>query len=149
MRREASTLGETALVLPGLPILKVGLVGIVLAFVVTACTADSDPSIARIVNDLQSPVRVRLCASNDCKGEFYPRDGNLAPGGSLRVNVSSVGVPNVYLVETQDGDDIGCLPFVSPSWRPALDVGVSEAVPCRAGLDEDTFWPRRWQSTGE
>jgi hypothetical protein len=105
-----------------------------------------DPSIAVIVNDLDFPVRLRLCESNGCRDGFHPPDGTLASGEDWQRNVSSVGVPNVYLVESEDEKvRYGCLPLVSPELRPAVAVFVSERVPCRDDLDEDTFWPARWE----
>jgi hypothetical protein len=105
-----------------------------------------DPSVARIVNDLNVPVRLRLCSSDDCRLGFYPPDGTLPPAEDWPVNVSSIGVPNVYLVASGRGARFGCLPLVSPALRPEIKVLVSEHVPCRGDLDEDTFWPRRWEN---
>jgi hypothetical protein len=105
-----------------------------------------DPSVARIVNDLNVPVRLRLCSSDDCRHGFAfdSSDGTLRPGEDWPVNVSSIGVPNVYLVESGRGLRLGCLPLVSPALRPEIKVFVSEHIPSRGDLDEDTFWPRRW-----
>jgi hypothetical protein len=65
------------------------------------------------------------------------------------VNVSSAGVPNVYLVESEDETvRFGCLPLVSSELRSALTVHVFEDVPCRADLNEEVFWPRRWRDIG-
>jgi hypothetical protein len=105
-----------------------------------------EPSVAVIVNDLHFPVRLRLCSSNDCRDGFHPPDGTLRPGEDWQVNVSSGGVPNVYLVESEEEMiRYGCLPLVSPALRPALAVYVSEHIRCRDDLDEDTFWPARWE----
>lgn len=123
-----------------------GVLALMLAL--AACGCGSDRSVARIVNDLDRSVRLRLCSSNDCLG-FYPPDGTLPPGEDWQVNVSSVGVPNVYLVETPDESGrYGCLPLVAPDWRPEVTVYVSENVPCRESLDENAFWPSRWEDVG-
>jgi hypothetical protein len=96
-------------------------------------------------NDLDDPVRLRLCSSNDCAGGFDPPDETLSPGDAWPVNVSSVGVPNVYLVGSPDGKRFGCLPLVSPDPRnDEITVLVSEHVACRNKLSEDDFWPARW-----
>lgn len=106
---------------------------------------DSQPSVARIVNDLDLSVRLRLCSTNDCQNGFYPPDQTLSPDDAWSVNVSSRGVPAVYLVETAAGSRYGCLPLVSPSKREQINVFVSENVACRRDLNEDTFWPQRWE----
>jgi hypothetical protein len=106
----------------------------------------SDPSVAVLRNDLDEPVRLRLCSSNDCAGGFDPPDETLSPGDTWRVNVSSVGVPNVYLVASPDGTRFGCLPLISPELRhEEITVLVSENVACRSDLSEDEFWPARWE----
>ena len=103
-----------------------------------------EPSVALIENDLTVPVRLRLCSSNDCKS-FHPPNEVLAPGEATGANVSSVGVPNVYLVSI-NGLRLGCLPLVSPDIRRTeIRVRVSEHVPCREDLNEDVFWPPRWE----
>lgn len=108
-----------------------------------------DPSVAVIVNDLEVPVRLRLCSSNACRGGFHPPDETLPPREDWQVNVSSAGVPNVYLVETEDETGrLGCLPLVSPELRSQVTVYVSEHLPCRAEISEDDFWPRRWEDVG-
>jgi hypothetical protein len=94
---------------------------------------------------MSSDVRLRLCKHDDCQGGFYPPDGTLAPGDQGVVNVSSAGVPAVYLVQGPTGTRLGCLPFVAPDWRPDVTVRVSEKVPCRDDLDENAFWPSRWE----
>jgi hypothetical protein len=104
-----------------------------------------DPSVARFDNDLTVPVQLRLCSSDDCEDGFHPPKETLSPGDTWSVNVSSVGVPNVYLAQRTDGVRLGCLPLVSPKPRhERITVLVSEHVPCRDGLDEDSFWPARW-----
>ena len=116
------------------------------AAVLTAvgCITD-DPSVARLVNDQAIDVRLRLCSDNNCQDDFYPPDETLPPGEDWDVNVSSSGVPNVYLVESPDEKlRYGCLPLVTPSLRPKITVRTSEHVPCRSHVDEDEFWPRRW-----
>jgi hypothetical protein len=40
------------------------------------------------------------------------------------------------------------LPLVAPDWRPEVTVYVSENVPCRESLDENAFWPSRWEDVG-
>jgi hypothetical protein len=63
-----------------------------------------------------------------------------------QVNVSSGGVANVYLVESPDESvRYGCLPLVTPRLRPPLTVLVSERVPCRKDVNEDEYWPARWE----
>src|SRR6266511_5945710 len=104
-----------------------------------------DPNHARLVNDLDVHVRLRLCSSNDCQDGFYPPDELLPPGEDWQVNVSSRGVPNVYLVETPAAEvRYGCLPLVSPAGKHEVAVRVSEHVQCRSHLDEEQFWPKRW-----
>jgi hypothetical protein len=104
------------------------------------------PSAARLANDLNAPIRVRLCSSDDCRGGFDPPDETLKPGQSWPVNVSSVGVPNVYLVERPNGTRLGCLPLVSPQLRRTeITVNVSAHIPCHTNLDDHSFWPRRWE----
>jgi hypothetical protein len=115
-----------------------------LAFVNLGCPFHREPSVARLVNDLDDPVRLRLCSSDDCREGFHPPDKTLPPGEDWDVNVSSSGVPAVYLVESPGGVRYGCLPLVAPERRPRLTVLVSEHVPCRGGLDEGHFWPSRW-----
>jgi len=89
-------------------------------------------------------VRLRLCSSNDCES-FHPPNDVIAPGEIYGVNVSSVGVPNVYLIGV-NGLRVGCLPLVSPELRrDEIRVLVSEHVPCRKELDEESFWPARWE----
>jgi hypothetical protein len=125
------------------------LVVVLAATVCAACDVSGvtrTPSVARITNDLRTPIRVRLCSSNDCLGGFYPPKKTLMPGQNWGVNVSSIGVPNVYLVERQDGSRLGCLPLVSPQLRRTqMIVNVSALVPCQENVDEDTFWPRSWE----
>jgi hypothetical protein len=104
----------------------------------------SEPSVALLVNDLPTPVRLRLCDSNDCSG-FHPPDEVVKPAVTWQVNVSSVGVPNVYAVFGPGGERFGCLPLVSPHKRPEIRVAVSEHVPCRKEVDEERFWPARWE----
>jgi hypothetical protein len=105
------------------------------------------PSVAKIENDLGRTVRVRLCSSDGCSSGFYPPNEKLDPGGSWPVNVSSAGVPNVYLVESPDETArYGCLPLVSPKLRrTTIVVRASERVPCRTEVDEHAFWPKRWR----
>ena len=86
----------------GLFAVLVGAAGLVL----TGCNVSGvtrTPSVARITNDLSQSVRLRLCSSDDCSHGFDPPDETLAPTDSWRVNVSSIGVPNVYLVQRPDG----------------------------------------------
>jgi hypothetical protein len=78
-----------------------------------------------------------------------PPDETLPSGEDWDVNVSSSGVPNVYLVESPGGVRYGCLPLVAPERRPKLTVLVSEHVPCRGDLNEDEFWPSRWATLTE
>lgn len=124
----------------------------VAGIVLTGCDVSGvtrTPSVARITNDLSQSVRLRLCSSNDCSHGFYPPDETLAPTDSWPVNVSSIGVPNVYLVQRPDGTRLGCLPLVSPELRHTeITVRVSEHVACRAHIDEHSYWPRRWKEVG-
>ena len=104
-----------------------------------------DPSLALLVNDLPITVRLTLCDSNDCS-DFYPPDELLDPGDTYPVNVSSVGVPNVYAVRLPSGERLlGCLPLVTPYYRPELRVAVSEHVPCKQDIDDERYWPARWE----
>jgi hypothetical protein len=120
-----------------------------LAAVLVGCDVSGvtrDPSVARLKNDLRVPVQLRLCSSDDCADGFHPPKETLSPGDTWSVNVSSVGVPNVYLVQTGDGNRFGCLPLVSPKLKhERITVLVSEYVPCRDRLKEDAFWPVRWE----
>jgi hypothetical protein len=51
-----------------------------------------------------------------------------------------------FLVESEDESvRYGCLPLVTPRWKPPLRVYVSERVPCRGDVNEDEFWPARWE----
>lgn len=109
-----------------------------------------EPSSALLVNDLPVPVRLTLCDSNDCSDFHHQRDAVLDPGGTFGVGVSSVGVPNVYAVRSPDtGRRLGCLPLVTPYFRSSLRVRVSEHVPCRREIDEDAYWPARWEAIGQ
>jgi hypothetical protein len=117
--------------------------------VVAGCNVSGvsrDPSVARLRNDLSTPVELRLCKSDECDDGFYPPKETLDPGDTWPVNVSSIGVPNVYLVQSSAGDRYGCLPLVSPKLRhDEITVLVSEHIPCRDHLDEESFWPPRWE----
>jgi hypothetical protein len=120
---------------------------IAVAIFATACSYDDlrGVPVAKMVNDLDAPVELRLCSSNDCGG-FYAPKKTVQPGRSWSVNVSERGVPNVYLVQGLDGRRYGCLPFVAPSHRSeTIVVRVSEHVACRGTLDEKQFWPPRWE----
>jgi hypothetical protein len=156
-RLDARRLGSAVRILPRprlrscwMPKFFVRLIlGAALGAIVAGCNVSGvtrDPSHVRLTNDLHRAVRLRLCATNDCRHGFDPPDETLAPGQSWPVNVSSIGVPNVYLVEQPNGQRIGCLPLVSPSLRRSeIVVRVSEHVACRGGLDEHVFWPPRWK----
>jgi hypothetical protein len=100
------------------------LLGRVVALIGSGCEVSGisrDPSVALIVNDLEVPVRLRLCSSKECGDGFHPPDETLPLREDWQVNVSSAGVPNVYLVETEDETRrLGCLPLVSPELRPAV-----------------------------
>jgi hypothetical protein len=123
------------------------LIAAVIAMLVTACLAPTGgPSAVTIVNDMSTPVRIRLCSSNNCAG-FYSPQRTLDPQQRWSVNISARGVPNVYLVESVAGTRYGCLPFVSPSPRREIAVYVSENVHCRRNLNEREFWPARWRSS--
>ena len=112
---------------------------------VTGGCIGSEPSVARLVNDQNIDVRLRLCSENDCQSGFYPPDETLQPGEDWDVNVSPQGVPNVYLVESPDEKvRFGCLPLVTPSRKPKITVRTSELVPCSSHVDEDRFWPTQW-----
>jgi hypothetical protein len=129
---------------------RLGVLAFLAILVVSGCEAfasdiNRGPNVARLVNDLDVTVRLRLCSDNDCATGFSPPDGSLAPGEDGEVNVSSRGVPAVYLVESPDESiRYGCLPLVSPESRPTVSVMVSEHTVCRSDLSEDQFWPSRW-----
>lgn len=126
-----------------------GSAALVAALTVAGCDGRwglvDDSSSARLVNDLHAPVRLRLCSDNVCE-HFAPPDEMLDPGSEWPVNVSSVGVPNVYGVFGAGGAKYGCLPLVTPYHRTEIRVRVSEHVPCRSAIDESRFWPDRWEA---
>jgi hypothetical protein len=47
----------------------------------------------------------------------------------------------VYLVEDTTGRRLGCLPLVMPHYVKGLEARISQARPCREGIDESVQWP--------
>jgi hypothetical protein len=104
--------------------------------------AGETDDVVRVLNDSPRVVTIRLCRNDDCSNGFHPPRSTLEPGETAYVGVSTTGVPNVYLVLAKSDERIGCLPLVMPKpVKGGLEVGVSAAVSCRKGLDEDVQWP--------
>lgn len=94
-----------------------------------------------IRNDTARPVLISLCAHNDCRGARSSPTRLAADGGGGPTSVSSSGVPNVYLVDDTTGRRLGCLPLVMPHYVKGLVARISQARPCREGIDESVQWP--------
>lgn len=141
---------------------------VVLTSAVSGCAYGSgtpDAGEARILNDTEASVLIWQCGANDCRkprafpqrflDETFYNKFELAPGQETAgMNISRVGVPNVFLVlrpnlpgvkdEPVDVDRqrLGCLPFVMPHYvKKGLVARVSERVPCKSSIDEYVQWP--------
>jgi len=107
-----------------------------------ACASDRTVGHVSIINDTGSAVNVGLCNDDACRSGVLHNDGQLLAGHRFRVNVSSVGVPNVYLVRDASTQRVlGCLPLVMPHWTAPLTARVSQAVRCKSTYDEHKQWP--------
>ena len=95
----------------------------------------------RLLNDTRRAVILGLCDDESCHGSLHG-PATVAPGKGGVVPVSTVGVPNVYLVRlAATGGRDGCLPLVMPHYVEGLVARVSQAVPCRDRYDHHVQWP--------
>jgi hypothetical protein len=114
--------------------------------ILAGCAYSHDPYRVRLKNDTQMKVKLHRCTNDDCR--FLepglpkpPIEYTLDPGESAWVFTSTHGLPKVWLVQNEDGDRLGCLPLVMPHPVTGLEARVSERLPCRIGLDNNTQWP--------
>jgi hypothetical protein len=116
--------------------------GVLIPVVLVLCAAacGSEPGWIEIKNDLDRPVEVLQCDNNLCDGDFHFRD-DLPPGASFNASVSTVGVPNPWLVRELDGERLGCLPLVMPEPTEGVVASVSQYVACQRKYDESELWP--------
>jgi hypothetical protein len=98
-----------------------------------------DPALARLENDTNQTVVLRLCDGGLCT-DFHPPRYEVGPGESVEVNVSSRGAPSVYLVTSQAGNT-GCLLIAVHGVGEVVAVPVSAQVPCSEDTPEE--WPVR------
>jgi hypothetical protein len=80
-------------------------------------------------NDTAGTVVVKQCDSS-CDS-FHDKD-RLLPGGSVRVNTSSDGIANWWVVTAQNGSTLGCLPLRYDHKVTGSVVNVSERTACPA-----------------
>lgn len=125
-------------------LIAVVLVGATLA---AGCQTDAykEDGIIQILNDTSDPVLLWKCREESC-GDDLPilseLELTLKPGDRVRASVSTVGVPNPWLVLDKDtGRRLGCLPLVMPDYRSGVVARVSERVPCRSSYDPRVAWP--------
>jgi hypothetical protein len=64
----------------------------------------------KILNDEDVPVMAKQCYDDRC-GDFASTT-DLAPGESMSVITSDMGVANLYLISTVSGKQLGCLPLL-------------------------------------
>jgi hypothetical protein len=109
---------------------------------VFAFTADGGrDSTVEILNDTNHPVLLWQCKQEDCKHDFAGK-GLMKPGHHIRAGVSTVGVPNPWLVLAPNTQRrLGCLPIVFPNPRAGVVARLSLLVPCRASYDHSIAWP--------
>jgi hypothetical protein len=117
------------------------------------CNIDTPAGHATITNDEPYAVDVMLCGRDDCGKPRFPASlfnqhyynrSTLNPGEQwTRINVSTEGVANVYLVvRTSTDTPLGCLPFLMPRPGPNLVARVTQRVPCRGHWNEHRRWPQ-------
>jgi hypothetical protein len=98
-------------------------------------------STVEILNDTNHSVLLKQCKHEDCRGGFAGK-GVSKPGRHFWTGVSTVGVPNPWLVlAPATGHRLGCLPIVFTEPREGVVARVSELVTCRSSYDEHTDWP--------
>jgi hypothetical protein len=108
----------------------------------SAC-GSSTSSTVEILNDTNHAVLLWQCKHVDCRSGFAGK-GVLKPGRHFRTGVSTVGVPNPWLVLAPTTQRrLGCLPIVFTHPRNGIVARVSELVACRSSYDHDTDWPPR------
>lgn len=106
----------------------------------TACGSDTSSTV-EILNDTDHAVLLWQCKNDDCRRGFAGK-GVLKPGHHFRTGVSTVGVPNPWLVLTPaTRRRLGCLPIVFTKPRKNVIARVSELVTCRSSYNHDIDWP--------
>jgi hypothetical protein len=111
-----------------------------LVLALAACGSDTSSTV-EILNDTDQAVLLWQCKHDDCRSGFAGQ-GVLKPGHRFRTGVSTVGVPNPWLVLTPTTRRrLGCLPIVFTKPRKGVTARVSERVACRASYDHKTDWP--------
>ena len=108
----------------------------------SACaTSGSGDSSAEILNDTSHTFLVYQCKQENCRGGFGSK-GLMHPGSHVRVGVSTVGVPNPYVVlDPTSKQRLGCLPIVFPKPRRGVVVRLSQRVRCGDSYGHDVPWP--------
>jgi hypothetical protein len=92
-----------------------------------------------ILNDDNVAVQVWQCDVS-CDSGFHARVV-LQPGAHTATNVSTVGVPNTWLVLDRRSHRIGCLPIVMPEPVSGLIARISRRTRCLQTYDESRQWP--------
>jgi hypothetical protein len=115
--------------------------------VTSACdNSASRSSEVELLNDTGKPVLVWQCKREDCRHDYAGKD-ELRPGDHFHVGVSTVGVPNPYLVlDPMTQKPLGCLPVVFPKPRGGVIARVSQRVPCQHSYSDKAPWPPNWLS---
>jgi hypothetical protein len=108
--------------------------------VLSAAACGSEEGSVEVVNDLGRRVELLQCSNDLCTGDYH-LTGVMEPGRSFTANVSTIGVPNPWLVRELDGERLGCLPLVMPEPTEGVVARVSQYVPCQKKYDESELWP--------
>lgn len=113
----------------------------------TGCSTDAhkEDGLIQILNDTSEPVLLWKCHQESCHDALPPLAElrpSLKPGDRVRASVSTVGVPNPWLVlNDETGRRLGCLPLVMPEYREGVVARVSQRVPCQQTYDPKVAWP--------
>ena len=109
--------------------------GRVRPLIVGGCSFDDPTELTfyvKIVNDTSRTVILSNCATGDtlCNGKLYDPEP-LKPGGVFPTVQTTVGAPDVELVQSPSGKRLGCLPLIFDYRASGALVRVSEFVPCQ------------------
>jgi hypothetical protein len=107
--------------------------------IAAGCSADHTVGHVRLLNDTNRTVVIWRCKDEACHS--LTNRSVVKPRGGGPVPTSIVGVPNPFVVMSEEGKRLGCLPLVLPHYVEGLVARVSRAVPCRDSYSDTVQCP--------
>jgi hypothetical protein len=114
---------------------------VVVALGLAGCQVVSDPTeneaVLHLQNDLDVRVQLSPCEDSSCRSLAGSVRSQVAPGGSLPVNVSSEGVATYYRVDER-GEPARCLRLMVKGTPRESTVPLSSAAACSSTSQSGT-----------